>query len=355
MSTGDAHAIWIGVDIAKQAIVAAIASGDSRNHAAFPTRAFERTAEGAASLLAWARAMAPGAPVRTVLEATGRYSAEFAAWLAAQDGECAPAIVDPRRAYHFAKSLGARNKTDQGDARMLARYGAERRPAPLVLPAPEWARLRELLRSRQSLVEQRVATEAARSEAVDPAVRRAFDRVVAVLIEQIAEIGRAAAALVAGSESLRADTARLRTIYGVAELTASTVLAELGDLRRFRTGRQLAAFAGLTPRRGESGTSVRRWSPITKCGTTHVRRVLFTSAMVAIRGKNHLADRYREMKARGAPRGSPSSSLREGCYWRCAPCSRPGRTGSPMSRPTGTQLEKQRKETLARQTHHLGG
>ncbi len=299
MAVEQCPAIWIGIDIGSRCVEAALATGDARCHAGFPVHSFPRTQAGALALLAWTRTNCGHAPVRAVLEATGNYSAEFAAWLAAHEPACAPAIVDPRRTYHFAKSLGARNKTDRDDARMLARYGAERLPAPFEPPKGAMAALRELLRGRQSLVEQRVATEESCRQAADPRLRDALGRVAEALSKEIAALDEAIAGLRAGDEVVRRDTDLLATMYGVAELTATTIVAELGDLRRFRTGRQLAAFAGLTPRRRESGTSVRKSSPITKCGTARVRRILYTSAMVAIRGDNHLARKYREMKARG--------------------------------------------------------
>lgn len=45
----------------------------------------------------------------------------------------------------------------------------------------------------------------------------------------------------------------LRSIPGVGELTAATILAEIGDISRFLTPKQLVAFAGLDPAVFESG------------------------------------------------------------------------------------------------------
>ncbi len=294
-----AHAaIWIGVDVAKETVTAAVAAGDIRSHAEFATGSFPRTAEGAGELLQWARAAAGDAPLRAVLEATGRYSLEFAGWLLAADAACGPAIVDPRLTCHFAKSLGMRNKTDPDDARALARFGAERHPVPHEPPAGVYATLRERTRARQALVEQRTALEAACGENADPFSREAMNRVITALSAEIASLDKAVAALCSEDPGLARDTRLLDTVYGVGLLTAATILAELGDLRRFRRRGQLAAFAGLTPRRRESGTSVRGRTPITKCGTARVRRILYTAAMTAVRGDNHLADKYKALTGR---------------------------------------------------------
>ena len=56
-----------------------------------------------------------------------------------------------------------------------------------------------------------------------------------------------------------------------------TVLAELGDVTRFGSARQLMSYLGLTPSEYSSGARQRR-GPITKTGNSHVRRILVESA-----------------------------------------------------------------------------
>jgi transposase len=69
----------------------------------------------------------------------------------------------------------------------------------------------------------------------------------------------------------------LMTLRGVNLITAATLLAELGDLRRFAHPKQLMSFLGLVPSEYSSGES-RRLGAITKSGNAHVRRVLIESA-----------------------------------------------------------------------------
>lgn len=65
----------------------------------------------------------------------------------------------------------------------------------------------------------------------------------------------------------------LMTFYGIQLLSAVVIAAELGDLRRFETARQLMAFLGLVPSEYSSGNTIRRGS-ITRTGNQHVRRIL---------------------------------------------------------------------------------
>ncbi len=69
----------------------------------------------------------------------------------------------------------------------------------------------------------------------------------------------------------------LMALRGVNLLTAATVVAEIGDLKRFVSASKLMAFLGLVPSEHSSANSVRRGG-ITKTGNSHVRRVLTEAA-----------------------------------------------------------------------------
>jgi len=69
----------------------------------------------------------------------------------------------------------------------------------------------------------------------------------------------------------------LMALRGCRLITAMTVVAELGDITRFDTPRQLMAFLGLVPSENSSGPRRRRGG-ITKTGNNHVRRVLIEAA-----------------------------------------------------------------------------
>ncbi len=60
---------------------------------------------------------------------------------------------------------------------------------------------------------------------------------------------------------------------GFQEVAATTIVSELGDLRRFDNPRKLMAFLGLVPSEHTSGAK-RRQGAITKCGNSHARWML---------------------------------------------------------------------------------
>ena len=208
-----ATAVWIGIDVAKASVDAAV----HLEHSAAPAATFSRTQKGVGQLLAWAREHVPAdAPLRALMEATGRYSLEVIAWLLAAEASLAPACVNPLQAKRFAQSLGTRNKTDRVDARVLARMGAERKPAAYQPPTPARAALRDLVRERRALVDERTALNNRIGEGTDSAiVRRERDRLLGNLKRAIQRMDKAIAEAVAADAQLRRDVARLCTIPGV--------------------------------------------------------------------------------------------------------------------------------------------
>jgi transposase len=69
----------------------------------------------------------------------------------------------------------------------------------------------------------------------------------------------------------------LQALRGVQFTAAVTMVAEIGDLTRFDTPRELMKFLGLIPSEYSSGDQ-RRQGSITKAGNTHARRVLVEGA-----------------------------------------------------------------------------
>lgn len=310
MNAAPADTLWIGIDVAKATVEAALLLPDGQA----PTKRFARTPEGMDALAQWARALAPqDASLRACLEATGPYSVEAIAWLLSADAALAPACVNPLHAKRFAQSLGLRNKTDAVDARMLARMGAERSPAPHEQLPPAVAALRALVRERRALVEERTRLKNRSGEGTTlAALRRSWKAQEKALDAQIKALEEEIERLVDKDDQLRGDVALLCTIPGVGLLTAATVLAELGDLRRFATARQLAAFAGLSPRRYESGTSVRGRTRMCKKGSPAARVALYMAALSASRGQGAYTGFYeRLVRAGKMPKAALGAVMRK--------------------------------------------
>ena len=69
----------------------------------------------------------------------------------------------------------------------------------------------------------------------------------------------------------------LQALRGIAEISAVTIVAELGNIARFDTPRQLMGYSGAVPSEDSSGKRKRQGS-ITKTGNAHLRRIVVEAA-----------------------------------------------------------------------------
>jgi transposase len=118
--------------------------------------------------------------------------------------------------------------------------------------------------------------------------------------------------------------AALQALRGVQFTVAITTIAELGDLTRFDTPRQLMSYLGLTPSEYSSGER-RRLGGITKAGNGHARRVLIEAA----KAYRHRAKVSEAIQARqqSCPRpfGTSPGEPRSACVDATAGCWRGGK------------------------------
>ncbi len=211
----------------------------------------------------------------------------------------APSLI-PRKA-------GERVKTDRRDALNLARLSRSGELTAVWVPGPEQEAVRDLTRAREDMKaietkgRQRLGAFLLRHGRVyDGGKSRwtqahfrwletvKFDSPIQQLVlQEYIDAVKAAQRRVVGLEeqmvqvlagwSLRPVVEGLMALRGVSLITAMTILAELGDISRFDSPRQLMAYLGLVPSEHSSGGS-RRQGAITKSGNGHVRRVLVEAA-----------------------------------------------------------------------------
>lgn len=78
-----------------------------------------------------------------------------------------------------------------------------------------------------------------------------------------------------------ADTFRwMRAVRGISTIIAATLVAEIGDFRRFPSAGRFMGYVGLTPSEYSSGATTKR-GRITRAGNPHVRRALNQAAWSA--------------------------------------------------------------------------
>ena len=309
---------FLGLDVHKETIAAAICEESG------PPQSYGRINNDPASIRKLVRTLGGGKRTRLIAtyEAgpTGFVIQRQLARLGVECVVAAPSLI-PRPA-------GSRIKNDRRDALMLARLLRSGDLTPVWIPDQALEALRDLVRARvdakvdllrarhrlaKFLLRKGIAPpirtrlgslkyqawlkqlrfEAIEEETVFQDYRGVVDQAVQRLRHLETELRQAAersphVALIAALQCLR----------GIAFLTAVTIVAEAGDLRRFRGARQFMAFTGLVPSEHSSGDAVRR-GPITKTGNATLRHVLGEAAHHA-RHRPRVEGNLRERQA-GVP------------------------------------------------------
>lgn len=300
---------YVGLDVSKETIAVAVAE-EGRAEPRF-LGMIPHTVEAVRQLVA--RLAAPDVTLDFCYEA-GPTGYGLYRLLTAMDRPCtvvAPSLIPVRH--------GDRVKTDRRDAlRLAALYRAGELVAVFVPDAANEA-LRDLVRAREDAVEDRtrvrhqVAKFLLRHDRRPTTKLRAWgarhrrwldglqwpDRRERVVFQEslhhLDEIEGRIARLDAAIHQEALDHERapviqaLQTLKGVAEVIATSLVAEVGAFRRFDNPRQLMGYAGLVPSEYSTGMS-RKQGRITKAGNAHLRRVLGEAAWSyryrpAIKGK----------------------------------------------------------------------
>jgi transposase len=212
----------------------------------------------------------------------------------------------------YVKAYVKRGKTDAADAEAICE--AVTRPNMHFVPikTPEQQAALMMHRSRELLVGQRTAlVNALRGHLAELGIitAKGIHRVADLLAEligaddeKVPSLARASLnCLAAQIEAMETQidklealilewhkgneaSQRLARIPGVGPITASAVVATIGDASSFTSARHLSAAWGLTPKQNSSGGKARQGG-ISKAGNAYLRRLLFIGAIAVIRSR----------------------------------------------------------------------
>jgi transposase len=211
----------------------------------------------------------------------------------------------------YVKPFVKRGKTDAADAEAICE--AVTRPTMRFVPikTPEQQAVLVLHRTRDLLVRQRtVLVNALRGHLAEfgivarqgtggvsellailrtgggeaslrPLARSALLGIAGQIEAIEAQVDEVEAAILAWHKSNEASR-RLATVPGIGPLTASAIVATVGDVSNFRSARHLAAWIGLVPKQDSTGGKPRQVG-ISKAGDRYLRKLLVLGATTVIR------------------------------------------------------------------------
>lgn len=219
------------------------------------------------------------------------------------------------------------DKTDYGDARLLADLARVGYLPRVWLPPQRIRQLRQLVRYRTQLVaerkrhkqqvkalmrQQRLSIDAGTSW-TQQWVRRLktldWPRLSRLVVEShVDEIERLTARIRELERTLEEELENdgvvrwLRTQPGIGLVTAATLRAEIGEVARFRTGKQLARFCGLSPCNASSGAR-QADAGVIRAGNPELKRVVVEAAHRLM----HYDPRWTALAVRLKRAGKPTS------------------------------------------------
>ena len=224
-------------------------------------------------------------------------------------------VLHPRKTRYIAE---ARIKSDRVDSRALAELLRLNSLPESYVPPPYIAGLREKLRRRAFLVRQRTKLMVKRRgvlmykkvkppKAYDLFTRKGVEWleglglepvdsylwVMEALKEEIRLLSLELRRIAAGDEDIRL----LMTIPGIGYYIALLVKAEVGDVSRFRTGNQLASYAGIAPSAYSSG-GVTRHGRITSEGSRWLRWAMVEAVHTQLRYDTPVTRAYHRIAER---------------------------------------------------------
>lgn len=293
----------LGIDIARHKFDVAL-----RVAGKFKFKTFGNQASGFAALITWL-AGHKVERVHACLEATGSDGEGVAVYLI--DHGHRVSIVNPVQIRGFAQSLMSRNKTDRADSRVIALFCEAHRPALWTAPPMEVRQLQAWVRRLVALQDLR-QQESNRLDTSPEEVLASIQSIIDVLDKEIEMVRQRIRDHFDQHPGLRQQRELLESIPGVGENTIASLLAFIGDITRFSHAKQLAAFAGLTPRQYESGISVRAPTRLSKAGNPLLRRALYMPTLVAIRHNPIIKTFYDRLRKAGkAPKSAIAACMRK--------------------------------------------
>jgi transposase len=292
----DDNEVFVGIDTSKLRNAVAIAEGGRRGEVRFLGE-IENNGTATAKLV---RKLASKYRRLTFCYEAGPTGYGLYRQISSLGHEClvvAPSLI-PRKP-------GDRVKTNRRDAISLAKQLRADDLTAVWVPDPRHEAMRDLTRARQAAVEdlrrkqQQISAFLLRqgchfertawskthlkwlaSQKLEHVEQRiAFEEMLLAVRQAYERIDRLEQAIrnAVPDWSLAEVVTALMAMRGIDMISATGFLAEIGDLSRFQTPRELMAYLGLVPSEASTGDRIKR-GPITKAGNRRARRILVESA-----------------------------------------------------------------------------
>lgn len=284
----------VGIDIGKDFFDACVIAGAKRKRAQF-----KNTRSGMSDFHKWLKKLGVE-NIHIFLEATGRYGEALANW-AYQSG-WRVTMINPLRGRRFAESEGIYNKTDSIDADCILDFSNSTAAGNMRLwkpRSPAESQLKEIRMELQG-IEKMIGQERNRAKSciATGLLKLCIAENIEHLKAQKLKLERAAMQTIKNDGKLLNNYKTLISIKGIGKKTAIKILARV-DFDSFTKGRQLVGFAGLAPKKWESGKTVHKKEIISRVGHADLRSAMYFPAIVAMTHDPEMAEYKKHLESQG--------------------------------------------------------
>jgi len=249
--------IICGVDVSKAWLDSFVAGTHRR---------FANTQQGCRELVGFCREQAVEL---VVMEASGglEQPAFLALWQLGQP----TALANARSVRRFAEAMGALEKTDRIDAKMISRFAEAKRMRPTPPPSADQQRLTALATRLRQVTEDLSNQKRRLCSTRDAMARASVSEAIAFSTAQARRLADQIAALVQADPLWSALDRTIRSVKGAADRTVAYILAELPEIGTL-SNRAISKLVGLAPLPNDSGE--RHGSRSIHGGRAHIRSQL---------------------------------------------------------------------------------
>jgi transposase len=230
---------------------------------------------------------------RIILESTGGHERQAA--LALSKLGYPVVVINARQSRNFAKAANQLAKTDRVDAAILAWFGEAMKPPIRSFASDAQAEIQGLVTRRRQLVEMLTA-EQNRLSGLRGTAGQDVEAHLDWLRERIKQIDEQLKTQIQECQSWSAKQTRLKSVPGVGNVVAATLLALLPELGELST-QKISTLVGVAPLNRDSGQM--QGKRTIYGGRAAVRQMLYMATLVAVRHNPVIKAFYDRLLQRG--------------------------------------------------------
>lgn len=209
------------------------------------------------------------------------------------------AVVNPRQIRDFARATNQLAKTDQIDARIIARFALLMNPRPTESISTSQQKIQDLIARKRQVVKLLVQEKNRLASTADQDIQQMIKQAITFYQQQLRELQEQLAELIEADQKAQEKARIITSVPGLGPATVATLIAELPELGQLNR-QQIARLVGVAPTNRDSGTM--RGKRTTGGGRVDVRNALYMPIIVAKKHNPVIKSFYDRLVSNGKPK-----------------------------------------------------